>query len=348
MHRPFEWKKKKIFLICGIVLIIILVYLGYSYARYQYLLGVAVNQGNPSNISIVIKKGDSVSTIAKNLGQKDLIVDEDTFKTYAKWSGFDRKIVAGRFLLNQTMTIPQIVGKISDLNQGQIVLTVPEGSTIKDIDQKLFDLGIGGPGEFIQAVKDFDNYSKYPFLDASKMQQLPHALEGYLFPDTYFIDPGSYNPQNLIDIMLKNFQKKISTDNLWSDQDGKSLYDTITMASIVEKEVRTDQDRPIVAGILWKRLEKHWQLGADATLLYLKDDNTINYSDLQDNSPYNTRKMTGLPPGPICNPGIKSIIAALNPQSSPYFYYLTRSDTGEVIYAQTNDEQNANRAKYLQ
>jgi UPF0755 protein len=120
------------------------------------------------------------------------------------------------------------------------------------------------------------------------------------------------------------------------------------MASIVEKEVNTATDRPIVAGILWKRLDSHWQLGADATLLYLKNDNTINYQDLQENSPYNTRKNQGLPPGPICNPGLKSIEAALNPQSSAYFYYLTDPASGSVVYAATNDEQNANKAKYLQ
>lgn len=128
----------------------------------------------------------------------------------------------------------------------------------------------------------------------------------------------------------------------------RSLHEVITMASIVEMEVRTTDDRPIVAGILWKRLDSGWMIGADATLLYLKEDRSIDYQDLQEESPYNTRKNAGLPPGPIGNPGIKAILATLTPEESPYFFYLTTLDTGEVIYAVTNEEHNANKVKYLQ
>jgi UPF0755 protein len=119
------------------------------------------------------------------------------------------------------------------------------------------------------------------------------------------------------------------------------------MASMVEKEVRTAKDLPIVAGILWKRLDSNWFIGADASLLYLKDDRSIDFKDLQQDSPYNLRNHQGLPPGPIDNPGLKSIMAAMYPEESPYYYYLTKPGTGEVVYAITNDEHNANKAKYL-
>lgn len=334
--------------ILGAIVIIVLGYFWYANSRYQYFISTPVNPGNPIDTPFIIKNGDNVSIIGQKLQEKDLILDQDAFKNYTKQNGFDRKVIAGRFMLNQSMTIPQIAEKITNPNQGEISLTIPEGTTIEGIDQKLVSLGVIQAGDFVQAAKDFSNYSKYSFLDQQKMAKLAHPLEGYLFPDTYFLDTNHYNSQDLIELMLNDFQKRLpSNAATTAQQNGRTLYDVITMASIVEKEVNTTDDRPIVAGILWKRLDSHWQLGADATLLYLKNDNTLNYKDLQENSPYNTRKNQGLPPGPICNPGLKAIEAALTPQTSKYFYYLTKPSTGEVVYAATNDEQNANRAKYL-
>lgn len=335
--------------IVGAVVVIALGYFLYAQSRYQYFISTPVNPSNPVDAPFVIKKGDTVTNIAMNLHDKDLILDEDAFKNYAKQNGIDRKIIAGKFLLNQTLTIPQIAVKITDPNQGELTLTVPEGTTIRGIDDKLVSLGAIEPGEFIQATKDFNNYAKYSFLDEKKMKALPHPLEGYLFPDTYFVDLTHYNNQDLIDLMLKDFQKRLpdGAEEL-AAKNKRSLYDVITMASLVEKEVKTAADRPIVAGILWKRMDNHWMLGADAALIYLKDDRTIDMNVLSEDSPYNTRKNQGLPPGPICNPGLKAIEAALNPQVSSYFFYLTKPDeTGEVVYARTNDEHNANKARYL-
>ena len=349
--------KGRVLLIIGAIILLAGGYFWYAQSRYQYFITTPVNAANPVDTSFVIKKDDTVSAIAKNLHDKNLVLDEDAFKTYAKDNDYDRKIIAGKFLLNQTLTIPQIAAKITNPAQGELTLTIPEGTTIRGIDEKLAALDAIQPGEFVQAVKDFKNYAKYPFLDEQKLRALPHPLEGYLFPDTYFIDLNHYSNQDMIDLMLKTFQKRIPDELLNLTGTGstqqtakstRSLYDIITMASIVEKEVRTEADRPIVAGILWKRLDSHWQIGADATLLYLKDDNTIDAQDLSEDSPYNTRKKQGLPPGPISNPGLKAIEAAANPKDSPYCYYLTAPGTGEVIYAKTNDEQNANKAKYLQ
>lgn len=345
-------------LIIGAVAVLALGYFWYTQSRYQYFISTPVTPGNTIDTSFVIKKGDTVTNIAQKLHDKDLILDEDAFKTFAKQNGFDRKIIAGKFMLNQSMTIPQINEKITNPNQGELTLTIPEGMTIRGIDEKLVGLGAIQPGEFIQATKDFSNYAKYPFLDEKKLRQLPHPLEGYLFPDTYFIDVTHYNSQDLIDLMLKDFQNKIPKeliDNKGANLTGTSgekkfvsLYDIITMASILEKEVSTNKDRTTVAGILWKRLEENWFLGADATLLYLKNDRSIDAKDLSEDSPYNLRNHHGLPPGPISNPGAANIEAAANPETSPYYFYLTKPETGEVVYARTNDEHNANKARYLQ
>ncbi|MBU0667683.1 endolytic transglycosylase MltG, partial [Patescibacteria group bacterium] len=169
----------------------------YQYSRYQFYISTPVESGNTSNISFVINKGENLSDIANNLLEKDLILDRDAFKWYAKLGGFDRSVVAGRFLLNKNLTIPEIVDIITNTKKSELVLTVPEGSITRDIDKKLTDLGVIASGDFINAVNTFDNYDKYFFLDREAMKTLPHPLEGYLFPDTYFIDPLNFYSENL-------------------------------------------------------------------------------------------------------------------------------------------------------
>lgn len=331
----------------GIVVLLVMATLAglYLWRRYNYFTNTPADKTDNKAISLLIHKGDSINDIAINLHKKNLILDQNSFKTYIRWGGYDRKIIAGRFLLNRTLTIPAIVNIISDSQQSEFILTVPEGSTIGDIDQKLVELAVIQPGDFIKATKNFKNHEQYPFLAKEKMATLPHQLEGYLFPDTYFIAPSSFDSNDLIHLMLNNFQKRLG-EELNKEHD-RSLFEIIIIASILEKEIRTTQDLPTVAGILWKRLDNNWHLGADATLLYLKTDRSINYKKLQEESPYNTRKNLGLPPGPIANPGLKSIMATLYPKASPYFFYLTKPGSGEVVYAVTNDGHNLNKQRYL-
>ena len=320
----------------------------YKSWKYHHNLNAAVDANDNSNVTFIVKSGETLKDVALSLQDKDLVVDSDAFIQYAKDEKLDNKVVAGRFNLQKSQTIPDIMASLTDQIKAQVVLTIPEGSTIQDIDDKLASLNLGPKGGFTLASKNFldtETYAKYPFLDQSKIAGRIHPLEGYLFPDTYFLNPSNFSYDDLIILMLNNFNKKA-----WPilKTSTKNASDTLTMASLVEKEVRTTPDLPIVAGILWKRLEQNWFLGADASLLYLKDDREINYNDLKEKSPYNLRNTHGLPPGPICNPGIKAITAAVNPEVSKYYFYLTKPATGEVVYAVTNDEQNANKAKYLQ
>ncbi len=335
-----------------LILIISGLFVWYKYSQYLYYLQTPVDPTDTGNVSVIIKKWspesntNQVDALAQKLREQNLILDADTLKLYIKFNGFDRKLVAGRFLLKRSMTIPQILEEITNIKNGEVVLTIPEGSTIKAIDEKLTNLDLIKAGEFIQATKDFQDYDLYPFLDRDANIKLPHPLEGFLFPDTYFINAGNYTNQNLIQQLLKTFQKRMAKE--LEGKDSKTIFETIIIASMVEKEVNSTKDLPIVAGILWKRFHENWQLGVDATLLYLKNDRTINSEDLSGDSPYNTRKNRGLPPGPISNPGLTSLKAAFNPEESPYYFYLSRPDTGETVYAVTNEEHNLNKSKYLQ
>jgi len=298
---------------------------------------------NVKQVTFLVRSGENLDEIAENLEEKGLIHSSNSFYWYTRFKGLDRKVVSGAFTLNSSMNIPQILEQLTDQSKGRIILTILEGWTVKDIDAKLAELGLTTEGEFIAAVKNFQGWTEYPFLDQSTLSKLETPLEGYLFPDTYFINAGAFSADTLIAMTLNNFEKKLPEQSYKN----YTTHEIVTMASILEKEVRGSTDKAIVAGILWKRLENDWTIGADATLLYEKNNRTITADDLTSDSPYNTRKNLGLPPGPIGNPGTESLQAALNPQSSEYWFYLTTLDTGEVIYSRTNEEHNLNRDRYL-
>lgn len=306
------------------------------------------NKADTETSPFFIKQGETAKEIAADLKANGVINSDTYFYWYLRLNNYIPDILAGRFMLSPSMTYKDIANTIIDAKQAQFVITVQEGLRIRDIDAKLVEMKLIKDGEFIKAAQNYNNKEKYPFLSVALLSDAQNPLEGYLYPDTYFLDPLNFTNEDLLEKMLDNFAKKTEDLRLEAENKNRNFQDIVNMASILEKEVRTQKDLPIVAGILWKRLNTPgWTLGADATLLYEKDDNKITSADLASDSPYNTRRNGGLPPGPICNPSAKSINAALNPQESDYWFYLTTTDTGEVIYARTNEEQNQNRAKHL-
>lgn len=306
-----------------------------------------INTQTPQETSLVVKRGTSPKEVATMLKNNNLIRSTISFYGYLRLTGEDKNITAGRFTVDQSMSIPDIVNVLTVPAASEAVVTIQEGLTVRDIDTTLTNQGLISSGEFKTAVQQFDNYDSYPFIDTTIVRSLEFPLEGYLYPDTYFVDGIEFNPDELIEKMLDNFENKFdSVQDIFDAQD-RSMHDIITMASILQKEVRTPKDYNIVSGILWKRLDSNWHIGADATILYVTGKNTISVDDLELDDPYNTRLHTGMPPGPISNPDIEHIKAAITPEESDYWYYLTTLDTGEVIYARTNDEHNANKAKYL-
>lgn len=304
-----------------------------------------IDESDLSEISFTIKKGTPVKEIAQNLADAKLINSDFSFYLYTKFHSLGEDIIAGRFLLNKTMNTPEILAVIVDPSKAEFIITIQEGLTVKDIDAKLVELELIESGGFLEEVRNFNGWEYYSFLDKSTLEALDLPIEGYLYPDTYFLDPGTFEPHDLIYLAMDNFEKKWL--ELEANLGNRTIHEVITMASIIENEVREKEDREVVSGILWKRLDNDWALGADATLLYITDDRKLTAEELEMDSPYNTRKNKGLPPGPIGNPSIESIKAALSPKESEYWFYLTTLDTGEVIYAKTNEEHNANKAKYL-
>lgn len=287
----------------------------------------APGAGNSLSSLFIINSGGNFSEVAQNLQNRGFIRSKNTFLLMAKIRQLDTKIRPGRYKLSGAMNLQEILEAISNPKQFTVSVTIPEGFTVHSIDERLTKLGL---------------------IEASEFSMAAIRLEGYLFPDTYFVNGLNFSPNSLIKKMQENFIAKI-TPGMGEDMKKRerALEEIIIMASILEKEVRTEKDYPIVAGILWKRLDSGWPLQADATLLYGKEAPVLSSADLKEDNPYNTRRFKGLPPTPINNPGLIAIKAAIYPEASKYWFYLTDKE-GLVHYAASNDEHNANRAKYLE
>lgn len=227
-------------------------------------------------------------------------------------------------------------------------ITVIEGWNNQQLAEKLAASQLGfTTKDFLKATnKSKQIETKYSFL-IDKPDSA--SLEGYLFPDTYRFRASS-SPEEIIEKMLNNFDSKLTT-KMREDikQQGKTIYQIITMASLIEKEVRSTKDMKMVSGIFWNRINNGQRLESCATLAYILGENKPQYSyeETRIESPYNTYINKGLPIGPISNPGLKAIEAAIYPTNNDYNFFLTRPDTGETIFSRNFEEHKANKAKYL-
>lgn len=307
---------------------------------WRYDLNKAVNSNASEDLIFEVEKGSGAKTIAKNLYSEGLIVNWRSFLRGVEEEELAESLRYGRFILNKSMSLRDVITILTTKGTGEMAITVIEGWTIDDIDAYLTDLGLAEANAFRDCT--FTCEFEYDFLDNT------FGLEGFLFPDTYFIDSASFSVESFTNRMLRNFDSKFDEElRAAAEAEGRSIHEAVIVASILEKEVQTGADIPIVSGIIWKRLDNDWTLGIDATLLYIQDDNELTAADLAVESPYNTRINTGLPPSAIGNPGLVSLEGAVYPEDSDYWFYLTTPDTGEVIYASTNEEHEANKAQYL-
>lgn len=302
-----------------------------------------VDHQSKEQINFVVSKGETIAKITARLKEENLIRDPFRFKLYILLKGVAKKIQVGNFPLSGSLTVPEIVRVLSSAVKGRRV-TIIEGLRQEQIEEFLAEKG-------------------FPLVAREWRQEIVgQKLEGKLFPDTYFFSPEA-SQASILRIINRNFQKKVVEGLSGEISRSKLTFDQILVsASIVERESRNETDRRLVAGILLKRWQKGWPLQADATVQYAVANKKcgravrsekcdwwpkkLTEKDLEINSPYNTYKYRGLPPGPICSPGLSSIKAVLNPIDSPYWYYLNDSE-GVMHYAKTDEEQAKNIQKYL-
>ena len=316
---------------------------------YSYGINSSVDKKGQDKI-FVVEKGEGVEQIGENLYEAELIKSKFYFKAYIWREKLEKSLQAGEYVLNPSLSIEKIAKVLSEgktLND-ELLIKIIEGWRIKEIDNYLEDKGIITGNEFSELTqKNYElRITNYEFLDSKPRDA---SLEGFLFPDTYRIFKDA-TPDDIIKKMLDNFDSKLN-DEMRKDikKQGRTIYEVVIMASIIEKEVRGQEDMKIVSGIFWDRIKNGQALESCATLAYVLGVNKPQYTieDTKVDSPYNTYQNRGLPPSPINNPGLNAIKAAIYPTYTDYNYFLSRPDTGETVFSKTYNEHLTNKAKYL-
>jgi len=304
---------------CFVVAAILIVYLGLYRAPQAFPKGVLVR----------VEKDSTLDEIAENLKQEHVIRSELLFKAFVVLMGGDKSLGQGDYFFKEPVASWEVAKRISNSEFGltPLKITIPEGSSIYEIA----DILLNNLAEF----------------NAPLFIKLAQEKEGYLFPDTYFLFPNT-TPEKVIETFEENFNTRIKKLEPQIELFGKPLSEVINMAALIEKEARTAESRRIVSGILWERIRLGIPLQVDAPFVYIigKGSGELTLDDLKIDSPYNTYLYKGLPKGPITNPGLDSIEAAVTPTKTEYLYFLTGKD-GEMYYAETHEGHVANKEKYL-
>lgn len=310
--QPIRRPKKKIWrIIILLIIAIIVVCIIYDYT----VITLPVDKNSKENIAVEISEGETTFEIADALKAKNLIRSSWLFASYAKFN--KATLLPGIYHLRQSMNFDQIIEQISSGNVQEYKITIPEGWRINQIAQYLQDKKITEYDDFMEAAVD---------------------KEGYLFPDTYRI---------AVDTSAKSVVKTME-DNFFRRTEGLGVSkEKLILASIIEREAKNDEERAKIAGVYQNRLDKNMELEADPTVQYAKGNweapTVSDYTKID--SPYNTYLHKGLPPGPICNPGLASIQATINPEKHDYFYFFHTD--GKTIFSKTSEEHDANKKKYL-
>ncbi len=294
----------------------------------------------------VIIPGESVGEITLNLIEQEIIHSEFTFKFYVWLKGWQSSIQAGSYILTP-MSIADVAktlagGKVDN----EISLKFIEGWAMKDMAEYLVEEEIiDDPDIFLNTAKAENFTDEFKFLEEVSTR----PLEGFLFPDTYRV----FKDSSVVDIIskqLENFDQKVSSAMRTEIRaQGKNVYEVLIMASIIEAEVQTDEDRKLVSGVLWKRLDVGMPLQVDSSLKYIigkQNRNALTFEELEIDSEYNTYKYRDLPPTPINNPGDSAIRAAIYPKSSDYWFYLSDKE-GNTHFAEDKAGHDSNVNKYL-
>lgn len=283
----------------------------------------------PVPYHLTIERGQTLFSVSEELLEDSVIRSPRVFEMFMLSLGNEKSISEGEYYFSEPLTVLGVAMRISGKQFGidRERVTFPEGFTTINMADRLV--------------------ATFPGFDRALFLELAEGDQGYLFPDTYRFFP-SLAPDLVVTTLKRNFDKKIAPLEASIAASGRSLEDTIIMASIIEKEANGEEDRAVISGILWKRIARDMPLQVDAPFLFLlnKESSELTLKDLAIDSPYNTYRYKGLPPGPINNPGLESIKAALTPASSPYLYYLHDSEGG-IHYASTYAEHQANIKRYL-
>ena len=321
------------------VIISFFVGLHYYFAFSRFISIPVVNE----DLVISINKWDTFYSLANKLPD----IDPFFLKIYLKLTPPDFTLQAWKFLIRTESNIQDTISQLSTPITVDKTITILEWWNIYDIDDYIAWIGLSEPWEFVMVASDvpYKMLQKYSFL------KWAISLEGFLYPDTYKVDPGKFTVNKFIDRLINNFQEKINWP-LLKNMTSKEIIETINIASLVEKEERNSTQKPIVADIIKKRYNENWNMWIDASVCYhykLKHSKcTPNFIalNIMDKNEYNTRTKQWLPLTPIWNPSFETVFATINSTKTKYYYYLHDGDW-MVHYSETNEEHAAKKRKYL-
>ncbi len=288
------------------------------------------------NLPIYVKvhSGMNAQEIGEELQRRGIVRNKYKFWLMAKLNGYESRFMAGRYEFHSGMKIEDVLEKLVQGESSEYRFVIPEGFTVLDIAKRLDEEGIVSREDFLRKAKDFAprDYMK-------GKEEVTYRAEGFLFPATYTV-ATDIDADGVLQLMANTFDQRLTPAlRRKAKSMDLSIYELVTLASLVEKEARYEEDRPIIAQVFFKRLELGMPLQSDASLQYLMDapKEDVSIADTKIDSPYNTYQNAGLPPGPVANPGTDSIEAVLHPSETEYLYFVADRD-GHNHYAYTYDE----------
>ncbi|NMB00172.1 MAG: endolytic transglycosylase MltG [Firmicutes bacterium] len=292
---------------------------------------------DPASLSKVVKipQGIGATQIANLLAEEGLIANPNLFRFLIKLEGAEQSLQAGSYLLNAQMRPLEIIEHLVSGKITTVRVVIPEGFEIKQIATVLEERGLADRERFIELASN----AQLVFGESLPIELPIDSLEGYLFPDTYYFSEGQ-REEDLIGQMVDRFIEVTTKEIVPLLAESEfTLHEVVTLASIVEREIMVDRERPIVASVYLNRLAIDMPLQADPTVRYVTAEERpqVLYRDLEIDSPYNTYRNRGLPPGPIASPGLASMLAVLNPAETDYFFFVSRRD-GTHEFTRTYNE----------
>lgn len=304
-------------IVCAIIVLLIA---GIAALIYINGLDKAYDSSKSDTINVTVEMGSTTEDIGTLLQEEGIIESSSDFKFFSKVKGYDGKYQAGTYALAPSMTLSEIAEIIISGKTNNITFTIPEGYTIYQMADKLSEEGIVDREKFVSLLTD-GNFS-YDFL--SDAQSGKNHLEGYLFPETYTVKFGA-DEETIINTMLNQFDTVFTEEfKARAEELGYSLNEIMVIASIIERETQVDEERGKVSSVIYNRLKEGMPLQMCSTVQYIlgEQKEILSNADTQIESPYNTYINQGLPPGPICCPGLASIEAALYPDETDYLYFV--------------------------
>ena len=317
---------------------------GFTYSLFSWFNNVS--QANPNGVSseITIPSGYTTKRIANLLKDKNIIKSSFLFCIYIRFLAVDQNLKPGNYSFSGKESLVEVINLLLNGSQTTISVTIPEGTTLKEVAQILQNASICNGNDFLEAVSDPGRLGKI----FNNWELIPQP-EGLIFPDTYFFSKNT-SAEKVAERMLKLMRHQIDKIFNYSLPNGLNQYEGCILASIVEKEAVLDKDRPLIASVFYNRLSKKMKLESCATVLYALGTHKqrLLYEDLKVESPYNTYLKIGLPPSPISNFGVASMKAVASPAKTDYLFFVVNGQDGGHNFSKTINEHNKNKKDYFE